>query len=101
VAVTGATADPVAVATAASGAPAGGPAPIDRVGATEVDPSVRMTAAAAVGEAAARVSEKNLFPGCELVHTSRPIPEQCCLRVGGSGRSSGECRLNGLGRKIL
>jgi len=33
------------------------------------------------------------FSRCELPHTSRPIPERCCLRVGGSGRSSGECRL--------
>ena len=24
--------------------------------------------------------EKNFFPECELPHTSRPIPERCCLR---------------------
>jgi hypothetical protein len=38
-------------------------------------------------------SEEKRFPKCELPHTSRPIPERCCLRVGRSGRSSGECRL--------
>jgi hypothetical protein len=27
------------------------------------------------------------FPKCELPHTSRPIPERCCLRMGGLGRS--------------
>ena len=37
-----------------------------------------------------------LFPKCELPHTSQPIPEGCCLRVGGSGRSSGECRFTQL-----
>jgi hypothetical protein len=25
------------------------------------------------------------FPKCELPHTSRPISERCCLRMGGSG----------------
>jgi hypothetical protein len=25
-----------------------------------------------------------LFPRCELPHTSRPIPEPCCLRAGGA-----------------
>ena len=34
-----------------------------------------------------------LFTKCELPHTAQPIPELYCLRVGGSGRSSGECRL--------
>ena len=34
-----------------------------------------------------------LFTKCELPHTAQPIPERYCLRVGGSGRSSGECRL--------
>ena len=34
-----------------------------------------------------------LFTKCELPHTVQPIPERYCLRVGGSGRSSGECRL--------
>jgi hypothetical protein len=38
-------------------------------------------------------SEEKLFPKCELPHTSRPIPERCCLRVSRSGHSSGECRL--------
>jgi Transposase DDE domain group 1 len=30
-------------------------------------------------------SEGKLIPRCELPHTSRPIPERCPLRVGGSG----------------
>jgi CheY-like chemotaxis protein len=30
-------------------------------------------------------SEEKLFPKCELPHTSRPLPERCCLRVGRSG----------------
>src|ERR1700731_1020261 len=37
-------------------------------------------------------NREKLFPKCELPHTSRPIPERCCLRMGGSGRLSGECR---------
>src|ERR1700730_5259371 len=31
-------------------------------------------------------------PKCELPHASQPIPERCCLRMGGSRRSSGESR---------
>jgi len=31
-----------------------------------------------------RFGEK-CFPKCELPHTSRTIPDRCCLRVGGSG----------------
>jgi hypothetical protein len=54
---TGATADAAATSTAASAAtPPADLAPADRAGAIEVDPSLRMTAAAPVGEAAARVS---------------------------------------------
>ena len=34
-------------------------------------------------------SEQKLFPKCELSHTSRPVPERCCSRMG--RRSSGEC----------
>jgi hypothetical protein len=32
-------------------------------------------------------SEENSSPKCERPHTSRPIPERCCLTAGGSGRS--------------
>jgi hypothetical protein len=39
-------------------------------------------------------SEEKLFPKCDLPHTSQPIPEPSSLRVGGSGRSSGECQIN-------
>jgi hypothetical protein len=28
---------------------------------------------------------RKTFPKCDLPHTSRPIPERCCLRVGRSG----------------
>jgi hypothetical protein len=30
-------------------------------------------------------SEEKFVPKCELPHTSRPIPERCCLRVGDRG----------------
>jgi hypothetical protein len=36
-----------------------------------------------------------IFSECELPHTSRPIPDRCRLTVGGSRRSSGECRIRG------
>jgi hypothetical protein len=38
-------------------------------------------------------NREKLFPKCELPHISQSIPERCCFQVGGSGRSSGECRL--------
>ncbi len=41
-------------------------------------------------------SEEKLFPKCDLPHTSQRIPERSSLRVGGSGRSSGECRFSKL-----
>jgi hypothetical protein len=37
-------------------------------------------------------SQEKLFPKCELPHTSRPIPERCCLRAGGSARSKWNLR---------
>jgi hypothetical protein len=37
-------------------------------------------------------SQMTFFSKCDPPHTSRPIPERCCLRTVGSGRSSGECR---------
>jgi hypothetical protein len=43
--------------------------------------------------ACSAIREK-LFLKCELPHTSQPIPERCCLRMSGSGRSSGKCRMN-------
>jgi hypothetical protein len=42
-----------------------------------------------------------LFTKCELPHTAQPIPERYCLRVGGSGRSSGECRFEEKRRSFL
>jgi hypothetical protein len=36
---------------------------------------------------------RTTFPKCEMPHTSRRISERCCLRVGGSERSSDECRI--------
>jgi hypothetical protein len=42
-----------------------------------------------------------LFTKCEPPHTAQPIPERCCLRGGGSGRSSGECRFKEKRRSFL